>query len=577
MLNATTVLALGAATCLGLGLGVAKLFLREADRGMNFGDAGLLGLASLAVVGTAANMITPLAPWPAMATSAIGVVLLVIHRGRLKRLCAAEWSSAATPVLLLAAFFLAFLPSILRSTAWHFDAGLYHLQHVRQAMELPVVLGLANVHERFGYNTVWLPAAAIMTGGPHGIAGAFVINALLAGFLLLAVTERVFAAVRAGHARPAVFGTLVILLVFFTPTFTLRGWIGSPNTDIPATLLALYAFQLALEESDAAENRFAIAWLLTVCVVLAVAVKLSALPLVLLLLLPLLDWWRRRLSGSQVAALAGAALAVGVPWVLRGLATSGCLAYPQPASCLRLPWVIDGEIARGDMDWMRAWARLPGIPPEIVLADRAWLRPWAEAALTDPGAPYAAGVLALVLVLAALPTAAGPRFGSIWAGLNAARRVDSLLILGVALAALVFWFVTAPLIRYGKTFVFLPLLLAVAFLTPAAAVTWVATWVPGVAVRWRLGVLMLSALVLYSAVRPARVLPFGPLDFPLVPQVETRAIRDFGGLRITQPLEGQQCWDAPRLCTPRLHRDITAYTHGAWWVVRSRSDRDDHR
>lgn len=572
MLAALAALLLGTAASLGLGIGAARIALDGHLRGVTVGDAGLLGLAVLAVLGTLVNMVAPVAPWPATAVVLLGLGLLAANIGRLRAISVDWGGTPFATVLLLATFFVAFLPAILRSPAWHYDTGLYHLQDVRLVMEHPVVLGAASIHERFGYNTLWFPLAAMLAGGMPGVVGAFVVNALLAAFVLLALADRVPAAIRRGHGRTAVFGALFALLVYAMPGFPLAGWIGSPNTDVPAALLVLYAVQLAFALSDADDaERYGTASLLVACVALAVAAKLSALPLVGLAILPLLDWRQGRLGGRQVGVLAAVALAIGVPWLVRGLATSGCLAYPQPSSCIALPWTVHADVARVDMAWVQAWARLPGVAPEVVLADRSWMRPWVAALLADPVRWQLLALLALTLGCAAAALTC-PRLPSTWAGLDARRRFDSLVILGTALAALAFWFTSAPLLRYGKAFIILPPMVAVALLAPAATVARLGRALPGAVTRGRVVAVLLAAAVIVVAARPGRLTASGAFGFPVLPVVETRPLGDFGGLAIHQPINGEQCWDAPRICTPRLHRDLIVSRHGPWWVVRNRSE-----
>jgi hypothetical protein len=576
VLGVAAFLLFGVATCLGLGLGTIRLFLRDNDGTLTCGDAGLAGLAALAALAATANLFFALAPWPALAASLAGAALLVVERRRLRRLCSTEWVSPAAPLMLLAAFLLAMLPAVMRSAAWHYDTGLYHLQHVRQAMEMPVVLGMAAIHERFGYNSLWFTTAAMLGGGFADLRGPFLVNALLAGFVVIAMAERVLGAARAGKGRTAVFGAVSLALAVLTPVFALRAWIGSPNTDLPAILLALYAFHLALQYSDLDGDRDAIAWLLAVCIALAITAKISGAPLILLLALPLADWWRGRLGGRAVGVLVASGLSLAVPWILRGIATSGCIAYPEPGTCLPLPWTIDPAVARHDLNWMRAWARQPGVSPDVVLSDRAWLRPWLQAALAERVLPYVAGLAALLVALAAASKTV-PRFGSVWSGLDRTRRRESLAILAISLVALSFWFVTAPLIRYGKVFVILPLLLGACLLAPAVALGWLRACTPRVGLRAPLATVAALVLLAQVVVWPPRGEPFGLGGFPRLPEVKVRPIGTFALLPILQPTDGQQCWDAPRLCTPALHRDIAVSRLGPWLVVRSRSGQDAAR
>lgn len=583
MLMAGAAVLLDALACLGYGL----LALRLAEglnpgvaRGVTVGDLGILGYAVLGWLATIGHAFMPLGGVPAAVACLVGIALLAVQwRGLARQNEAFGWTRLATLVLLLAACLRlgAMIPG---STRGHFDTGLYHLQAVRLAMEHPLILGSANIHMRFGYNSAVFPTAALLSGGFQALLGALTTNALLMVFVILAVTQRALSRAGAIGLRSSLFGLLVVGLALFTPLLILRVWMGSPNSDIPSALMVLYGFHLALRLSDlggiaaAAAERAGTAAMLAVVAALAVTLKLSALPVVLLMLVPLLAWRRGWLAGRDIAIGLGAAAVIGLPWLARGIATSGCLAYPQPSSCLPVPWRINAAVAQSDLDWMRAWARRPDALPETVLADWSWLPDWIARLAIEPSRPTFLVLGCLALLLPAARLLLGRRLATIADTLPPAARRDMLVLMAIAAAGIAFWFVSAPLVRYGQSWLVLPLLLLIAQFTPvgwrtsraadACAVMARPRFRTGVALA--LGVATLASLAGHP---PRRLFDTTPVRLPEV-AVEPRGT--LAGMPINVPRQGNQCWDAPRLCTPGW-QDGPVATPFLWsWMVRDRPE-----
>lgn len=64
------------------------------------------------------------------------------------------WNKSSISLLL----FLVFLLSLIftGSPGFTYDTGLYHLQLFQWIQKEPVVFGLANIHGRFGFNSIWM-------------------------------------------------------------------------------------------------------------------------------------------------------------------------------------------------------------------------------------------------------------------------------------------------------------------------------------------------------------------------------------------------------------------------------------
>lgn len=336
------------------------------------------------------------------------------------------------------------------------DSGFYHLPSIRWvAMEIQP-LGNANFFSRLGYNSTWFPLSALFSQVSSPDSGIFVALATetlvsLFGLIVLFALRETF---RARTVRPENLFLMVCALAGVTALVVDN--VSSASTDLPVLVLALLLVYVALRAGtnppEHYEYNLWLTWLLTLAIV---TIKVSASPLLLLPLallalgvraqwLPLHSWRRIALVWLGTASL------VLVPWLIRGVMTSGCFLFPLAQSCIwDLPWAVTPQLARLEAVWIASWARTPRVVPDVVLASWDWLGPWFWRTVLSQNflIPFAALLLGLLLL--AFTRGRGrpiPR-GIVW------------IILAVMFVGGVYWFLSAPDLRFGVTWFWVPGLL----------------------------------------------------------------------------------------------------------------------
>jgi hypothetical protein len=202
-----------------------------------------------------------------------------------------------------------------------------------------------------------------------------------------------------------VFAFLVVVFLFTEGASFLR-IIGSPNTDIPAALIAIYCFFLAIRalEARGSPPAFVQYWMLLAAMsVFAAMIKLSQAPLLLLPLLlgaigPVIQGGGRE---RKTLVVGTAVLSAGaVLWLVRGLLTSGCLAYPVVQSCLEsIPWVVARDVTVVQHDSIRAFGLYGELGKNTGLSDWSWLPAWW---LRFKAHHFARGMVYMVLIVMTL-------------------------------------------------------------------------------------------------------------------------------------------------------------------------------
>ena len=262
MLPAALYALLAAAAAVGIG-SAAAASLRINP---NTGERGLLGLLTIGVLSALIHFFLPLSPAVHYAILAAGFVCAALY-----------WRAVPRDSVALAA--LAFAAILLQPPPrpYH-DNGLYHIPTYLWNTTSPLVVGLANLHDRLGFNSLLFLIAPVVAPVTLG----WVADALVAAFVLLAALERL-----PRHAAKAsaigfwFLASLLILGVFFTG---LTQWVGVFNADGLAGALIVYWSFLLLEYEHKIRPETVPALLILIAA-FAVMVKLAAAPLLLATLL----------------------------------------------------------------------------------------------------------------------------------------------------------------------------------------------------------------------------------------------------------------------------------------------------
>ncbi len=480
------------------------------------------------------------------------------------------WGAAAGAVpwaitLLFSALLLAYV-AYSASFSTNGDTGLYYLQTIRWLRESPVPLGLANLHGRLGYNSAWHSLAALLEMPRFIGKSSFLVNSTLMFLFGLSV----LGAARSIWARRARLGDFFLALCalpLLSPSIFVYRYASSATANGSAMFVELLALAAFLDAAAADPPDFARSlWTSLMVSALALTIKISALP-VLVLPLALLIWKRAALKAAlfpgrashpgpgplsaptSLAQLGPAIAALGllfVPWLARGVALSGCLAYPIRSSCLPVEWRVAEPIRLNEELTIRSWARWPKQDPLMVLGSYDWLGPWLARYRTN---------LSLIVVLALIGLSLLVFGWLLWKRKLSLPGIQRAALL-MPLTGLLYWAWSAPDIRFGEGYFWSLSLLLLAFsAAPLLAGLWAfldrhsglaRAALPAAALT---GLLALGlALVLFGSQvlpTPDQLLYTPPLGFQDITQRIT-----LQGVAINTPTKTSKCWNADLPCTP---------------------------
>ena len=517
---------------------------------------GLIGLFGLGMLGVLLNFLLPLTPVIQWFCTTVGLGLFVravtkkqINTPNNTRL---EW--------LQLSLCLAIFSWWSTKLGWGYDSGLYTLQSIAWMTQEPVPVGIANLHGRLAFNSIWLSALSIFDWGGIEASAKFVANGLLASFFFSLLIGFL---VGSKHCR-RLGGEMLFLNILLLASVFFLFWHG-PNidTDYPVAVLVILVYvnfltaeQPGLSEHDVLK-RLLLIWLLGGFAVLC---KISAAPV---LILPVIETFLALKRGHDLRrCLVGPVLVLimATAWTVRSFLLSGCLAYPIVPGCSdSVAWGAGTDLALSYSDAIIGWAQSRSLSPG---QGWGWVSEWVvihQPFLIDYGYLVQALIAAILVlmvfsILRRMPTPRAPR------GFPNGRYP---IAMAVTILSLGFWFVTAPEPRFamGSIIVFTSLSIAgvIVLLKIAAALEnsplsrqyWL----------FSLPAALLIALVRYET-------PFFTAA-PSGASLNAAVIHVRDGNEIRMPLEGDQCWQISIPCTPYLSPE-TRYSTDGWYPVFTR-------
>ena len=321
------------------------------------------------------------------------------------------------------------------------DTNLYHAQAIRWIETYRAVPGLGNLHTRLAFNSNWLVLNALFSFAFLGLRSFH----LLPGLIFL-VSILYFFSGFVEFKRGDITISALIKAVLLPISFHIwASELSSPGTDLPTSLLiwvVLIAWIESLRQPQP-EIYQSIAFVLSLT---AITFKVSALPLLLLGMF----WGYKNLVNKNFKVLIAMAL-LGIlcllPWFARNFIVSGYWIYPAPALIPLSPVV----------DWR--------IPPDTVIHELAGIQTWArqftlKSNLDSSGfmdwfpAWFSRQTLSQRLLF--LTSILLPPFFGIFS-IFERRALDIVHV--TAYAGVLFWFFTAPTIRFGFGFLVMTVLL----------------------------------------------------------------------------------------------------------------------
>ena len=425
-----------------------------------------------------------------------------------------------------------------------YDSGLYHFNSIRWLQEYAIVPGLGNLHGRLAYNNTFFGYIASLNAFPpfsygHNLGNSFLLILVFAECLYPIFHRRA----QNSHVSQLVIITKVCLIPLIL-VYSIDDSLSSPTPDIASALIRIvlfYNFITLLEQvrhnhSPTAEIKYVM-----ILATAALTLKLSnAMYATVLILISVFFCYslRKKIPLKNYLGTFSFILFCMVLWMGRGVVVSGCPLYPSSAFCLDLEWTVSAKQIEDELTGIKGYRKAAN---NEKIDGGVWIKFWFAKMSQRKGA------FLYPLLLSLLSTFCGIASIIYSSTSNRPNNKRILLIAMIPLwAAVLFWFVMSPGLRFAEPFFFL--LSLAGFLPILATKNQRRGFTIGLA---GITILVVNLPIIFSLVqyRPTLKLDLFSGAEP-VRVVKLNTFRTNSELEIYTPIEGNQCWDSSLPASP---------------------------
>lgn len=436
-----------------------------------------------------------------------------------------------------------------------YDSGLYYIPLLRWFKTYPIVPGLGNLHGRLAFNSSHFLYVAMLDTGPWLHKSSHIANGLLLIALFVQVIPSCFTILQYKRINEPyhIFNILLLGTIFRQA----RGhFISSPSPDLVVFCLGIVlSSQLLflLDNVRSTEEKNYILLVITVIAALGLTIKLSfaafgGVAALLALTVRCIQVHKLQEHGIKKTIIWISAIVAMIllPWMIRGVILSGYIAYPLTIGTIPVEWRVPRALVIDEANWIRSWARAPHTDWHSVLSNWNWFKPWLRIMLSAQFDVVIPLILTFVAVFLTLIVK------RVLKKTQHSMRTMLWVSLLPAIISLLFWFVTAPDLRFaGASFWILgasSVILALNSLTQVSCLSSLKT------TSLSLGILGLSlalAIISFRYYAPSPLInkPGEANGFHSVSQAKLETFVTDYGLVLYVP-DGEQCWWGKLPCTP---------------------------
>jgi len=226
------------------------------------------------------------------------------------------------------------------------DPFIYHYSNILWNETYPVVPGLANLDEKYGFNSNYFLLSSLFSFRflfEELIVGIQSILAfLIAGSFIYEIIKNKF------DIKPVIAFILYFILIYFN-----QNDLSEPSTDIIPTLITFYIFTRIILNPAILKNDFLFFIIVPVTII---TFKLSAAPILLIILIPIVMLIKCKRYKASIAIFS-LSTAIIVFWLIRNTIISGYLVFPlYEIDIFSFDWKTPMEVVKTQKDFIHSYS-----------------------------------------------------------------------------------------------------------------------------------------------------------------------------------------------------------------------------
>lgn len=306
-----------------------------------------------------------------------------------------------------------------------YDSYLYHINAIQWNEKYRIVPGLANLHDRFGFNSSVFVLSACFSFKFIYEQSFFIINSLSYLFFLIWILKLVINL----KSIKSIF--LLLFIYYFTNQYLLD--ISSPGTDLLPNIFLSYILINSILFTDFIYKKIIV---LIAMPLFCITLKVSTIPIVLFTLLALFSQKEKTYFKSTLNFIYFGSLFI-LPWIVRNIMITGYILFPMTSiDVFDFDWKVPIENVNILKKWVYSWARIPfkNYTEVMNLNFIEWFSVWWKNALLINKRIYILSIISPLIFVA---------YSIIKKG-----SIKKLISILVALIIMLLWFFTAPDVRF---------------------------------------------------------------------------------------------------------------------------------
>lgn len=400
----------------------------------------LIGLISLSFISLLSNFFFPLDQF----TNTIIFLLLIItsittNHNLFRRLISKKYLKFIF-ISTISIFLIIFLGNI-----YNPDGGMYHFPYINILNENKIILGISNLHHRYGHTSIMQYLSAVHFNYIFGLNGIIIPLASLAIYSIVLFLS--YIKIKNDLSISNIFA---ILIVFFI-CWKMNRYSGYGN-DAPAHFIFFAIILIYLDQigkfSEVKESAFYLISLF------AIFSFLNKTFLIFAFLIPLISFNKKIFKNLINVKFLFLSLFLFL-WILKNILTTGCMIFPMPLTCFDLSWTnLNGisnvyEVSIGSEAWSKDWSNQKDIvlPYKDYLKNFYWINFWLDnhfKKILSIIIPYIVMIFVFVVSLKIMKKKK--------VRLKKLSFKKYLPIITIISIGLVTWFLKAPIFRYGYSY-----------------------------------------------------------------------------------------------------------------------------
>ena len=330
---------------------------------------------------------------------------------------------------------------VFNSTVYRPDAYLYHLPFINILNEFKIIIGLTNLHFRFGHTSILQYTSAIYNNFIFFEKGILLPSALIGSSIILNFSSQL-----GNYIKKKNFNIHFFYLLFITIFIAYKmNRYSEYGNDYPAHFIFYYIISEIILSFKSKNKDFSNLFLVSAFILMN---KLSMIFSIILPFLILNKIEKKKILNYKNLF----SLIFLLIWIIKNSLISGCLLYPISKTCLLdLPWTNIHKTNKVSIEteaWSKSWNNEKNpkfLNQEIYIKNFNWINTWSENHLNKINKILIPYLIFLILITIYIDTKSKKTKKKI----KYKKELKLILILIILIAV---WFIKIPLFRFGFSY-----------------------------------------------------------------------------------------------------------------------------